>query len=242
MIYCPANLAPAASSRTVVVIHDLAALRHPGWYSPVYASYQQQILPLLARRARLVIARPSSRATSSPRASGLDPDADRGGAARRRRPLLARGRPEPSGAPTGSTGPTCSWSAPASRARTSPSLGRRRAQGCASTASSWSRRARAAPTCARARRRRCARSATSRERPARALRRRPGAHHAVAVRGLRAARAGGHGQRRAGGGGRPHGAAGDLRRCRAARGSRRRRGACRRAPARPPATRPCAGS
>ena len=56
MLYCPANLAPAVSSRTVVVINDLAALRHPGWYSPVYASYQQQILPLLARRARLVIA------------------------------------------------------------------------------------------------------------------------------------------------------------------------------------------
>jgi GT2 family glycosyltransferase/glycosyltransferase involved in cell wall biosynthesis len=55
-IYCPANLAPAASTRTVVVINDLAALRHPGWYSPVYASYQQQIMPLLARRARLVIA------------------------------------------------------------------------------------------------------------------------------------------------------------------------------------------
>jgi GT2 family glycosyltransferase/glycosyltransferase involved in cell wall biosynthesis len=56
VLYCPANLAPAVSSRTVVVINDLAALRHPGWYSPVYASYQQQILPLLARRARLVIA------------------------------------------------------------------------------------------------------------------------------------------------------------------------------------------
>jgi GT2 family glycosyltransferase/glycosyltransferase involved in cell wall biosynthesis len=56
VLYCPANLAPAVSRRTVVVINDLAALRHPGWYSPVYASYQQQILPLLARRARLVIA------------------------------------------------------------------------------------------------------------------------------------------------------------------------------------------
>ncbi len=56
VLYCPANLAPAVSKRTVVVINDLAALRHPGWYSSVYASYQQQILPLLARRARLVIA------------------------------------------------------------------------------------------------------------------------------------------------------------------------------------------
>jgi hypothetical protein len=52
VIYCPANLAPAASRRSVVVIHDLAALRHPEWYSPPYASYQRRILPLLARRAR----------------------------------------------------------------------------------------------------------------------------------------------------------------------------------------------
>jgi GT2 family glycosyltransferase/glycosyltransferase involved in cell wall biosynthesis len=56
VIYCPANLAPALSARTVVVINDLAALRHPGWYSPMYASYQRQILPLLAQRARRVIA------------------------------------------------------------------------------------------------------------------------------------------------------------------------------------------
>jgi GT2 family glycosyltransferase/glycosyltransferase involved in cell wall biosynthesis len=56
VLYCPANLAPAASRRTVVVINDLAALRHPSWYSPAYASYQRQILPLLARRARRVIA------------------------------------------------------------------------------------------------------------------------------------------------------------------------------------------
>ena len=45
IIYCPANLAPAASRRTVVVIHDLAALRHPEWYSPPYASYQRRIIP-----------------------------------------------------------------------------------------------------------------------------------------------------------------------------------------------------
>jgi GT2 family glycosyltransferase/glycosyltransferase involved in cell wall biosynthesis len=55
VLYCPANLAPAASTRTVVVINDLAALRHPGWYSPVYAQYQRQLMPLLARRARRVI-------------------------------------------------------------------------------------------------------------------------------------------------------------------------------------------
>jgi glycosyltransferase involved in cell wall biosynthesis len=38
-----------------VVIHDAAALRHPGWYSPTYATWQRAVLPLIAKRARLVI-------------------------------------------------------------------------------------------------------------------------------------------------------------------------------------------
>jgi glycosyltransferase involved in cell wall biosynthesis len=55
LIYCPANLAPLASRRNVIVIHDVAPLREPEWYSPLYARYQRTILPALARRARLVI-------------------------------------------------------------------------------------------------------------------------------------------------------------------------------------------
>jgi glycosyltransferase involved in cell wall biosynthesis len=55
LIYCPANLAPLAGRRNVIVIHDAAALRHPEWYSRPYAAYQRRVLPLLARRARLVI-------------------------------------------------------------------------------------------------------------------------------------------------------------------------------------------
>ena len=55
LIYCPANLAPLASRRNVVVIHDVAPARHPGWYSPLYAGYQRRLLPAIARRARLVI-------------------------------------------------------------------------------------------------------------------------------------------------------------------------------------------
>ena len=51
----PANLAPLAFPRNAVVIHDAAALRHPGWYSPLYARWQRGVLPLIARRARLVI-------------------------------------------------------------------------------------------------------------------------------------------------------------------------------------------
>ena len=36
VIYSPANLAPLASRRNAVVIHDVAALRHPEWYRPAY--------------------------------------------------------------------------------------------------------------------------------------------------------------------------------------------------------------
>ena len=55
LIYSPANLAPLASRRNVVVIHDVAALRHPEWYRPAYVAYQRALLPRIAKRARLVI-------------------------------------------------------------------------------------------------------------------------------------------------------------------------------------------
>ena len=55
LVYSPANLAPLASRRNVVVIHDVAALRHPDWYQPLYVRYQRFMLPAIARRARLVI-------------------------------------------------------------------------------------------------------------------------------------------------------------------------------------------
>jgi glycosyltransferase involved in cell wall biosynthesis len=55
LIYSPANLAPVASSRNAVVIHDVAALRHPEWYGPAYVRYQRLMLPAIARRARLVV-------------------------------------------------------------------------------------------------------------------------------------------------------------------------------------------
>jgi glycosyltransferase involved in cell wall biosynthesis len=51
----PANLAPIAFPRNIVVIHDAAALRDPTWYSPAYAALQRRLLPLIAKRARLVI-------------------------------------------------------------------------------------------------------------------------------------------------------------------------------------------
>ncbi|HEX6025568.1 MAG TPA: glycosyltransferase family 1 protein [Solirubrobacter sp.] len=54
-LLCPANLAPVAARNVVVVIHDAAPLRHPGWYSGLYAAVQRRLLPLIARRARRVI-------------------------------------------------------------------------------------------------------------------------------------------------------------------------------------------
>ena len=51
----PANLAPLAFPRNVVVIHDAAVLREPGWYSRTYATWQRAILPAIARRAQRVV-------------------------------------------------------------------------------------------------------------------------------------------------------------------------------------------
>jgi glycosyltransferase involved in cell wall biosynthesis len=54
-LVCPANLAPLAYGRSLVVIHDAAVLRHPRWYSRAYAAWQRILLPAVARRAwRLV--------------------------------------------------------------------------------------------------------------------------------------------------------------------------------------------
>jgi glycosyltransferase involved in cell wall biosynthesis len=55
LIYSPANLAPVASRRNVVVIHDVAALRHPEWYSKPYVAWHKALLPTIAKHARLVI-------------------------------------------------------------------------------------------------------------------------------------------------------------------------------------------
>jgi glycosyltransferase involved in cell wall biosynthesis len=56
VILCPANLAPLAGGRTVVIVHDVAPLREPAWYSDLYVRWQRAVLPRIARRAALVIA------------------------------------------------------------------------------------------------------------------------------------------------------------------------------------------
>lgn len=51
----PANLAPLAFARNVVVVHDAAVLREPSWYSRSYVAWQRFVLPRVARRALRVV-------------------------------------------------------------------------------------------------------------------------------------------------------------------------------------------
>jgi glycosyltransferase involved in cell wall biosynthesis len=74
VLLCPANLAPVAARNVVVILHDAAPLRHPEWYSGLYAAWQRRILPLIACRAlRVITVSPFSRAELK---ELLDVDAD----------------------------------------------------------------------------------------------------------------------------------------------------------------------
>jgi glycosyltransferase involved in cell wall biosynthesis len=55
LLLSPANLAPLAYPRNVVVIHDAAPFREPSWYTRGYGAWHRAALPRIARRARLVI-------------------------------------------------------------------------------------------------------------------------------------------------------------------------------------------
>ena len=56
LLLSPANLAPLAYPRNVVVIHDSAPFRQPSWHTRGYGAWHRWVLPRIARRARLVIA------------------------------------------------------------------------------------------------------------------------------------------------------------------------------------------
>jgi glycosyltransferase involved in cell wall biosynthesis len=56
LLLSPANLAPLAGRRNVVLIHDAAPFRHPGWYRRAYRAWHRAVVPRVARRARLVVA------------------------------------------------------------------------------------------------------------------------------------------------------------------------------------------
>ena len=55
LLLSPANLAPLAGRRNVVVIHDSAPFREPAWYGRAYGVWHRALVPRVARRARLVI-------------------------------------------------------------------------------------------------------------------------------------------------------------------------------------------
>ncbi len=55
VVVSPANLAPLAWPRNVLVLHDVSTLRHPEWYGRVYATWQRGLLPALVRRAARVV-------------------------------------------------------------------------------------------------------------------------------------------------------------------------------------------
>ena len=55
VVVCPANLAPLAWPRNVLVLHDVSTLRHPEWYGRAYTAWQRALLPALARRATRVV-------------------------------------------------------------------------------------------------------------------------------------------------------------------------------------------
>jgi glycosyltransferase involved in cell wall biosynthesis len=55
LLLCPANVGPLAWPRTVLVLHDAVALRHPEWYAPTFVALQRALVPRLARRAVRVV-------------------------------------------------------------------------------------------------------------------------------------------------------------------------------------------
>jgi glycosyltransferase involved in cell wall biosynthesis len=55
VVVCPANLAPLAWPRNVLVLHDVSALRRPEWFGRAYAAWQRALLPALVRRAARVV-------------------------------------------------------------------------------------------------------------------------------------------------------------------------------------------
>lgn len=55
LILAPAGLAPLAWPRTVAIIHDAAALRHPEWYGRSFVAVQRVLQPRVARRALRVV-------------------------------------------------------------------------------------------------------------------------------------------------------------------------------------------
>ena len=73
LVFSPANLAPVAWPRNVVVVHDAAVLRQPGAYSRAYRFWHAAVGLAAARRARAVITVSEFSRRELLELAGLDP-------------------------------------------------------------------------------------------------------------------------------------------------------------------------
>ena len=55
LLFSPANLAPVAWPRNVIVVHDALPLRHPELFSRAYRTWHGRLMPVLVRRAAAII-------------------------------------------------------------------------------------------------------------------------------------------------------------------------------------------
>ena len=101
LIFSPANLAPLAWPRNVVLIHDAAPLRRPEAYSAAYAGWHRRLGGAVARRALAVVTVSEFSRRELVQRAGLDPErvtVVRGGVDPRFSPAAD---PEPAGASLG---------------------------------------------------------------------------------------------------------------------------------------------
>jgi glycosyltransferase involved in cell wall biosynthesis len=74
LVFSPANLAPLAWPRNVLVVHDAAVLREPGAYSAAYRAWHRSVGLACARRALRVITVSEFSRRELAALAGLDPD------------------------------------------------------------------------------------------------------------------------------------------------------------------------
>ena len=91
LVFSPANLAPLAWPRNVMMLHDATVLREPEAYTRTYATWHRWLGVACARRARLVLTVSDFSRHELERLVGLDPErifVVRGGVDERFRPTV----------------------------------------------------------------------------------------------------------------------------------------------------------
>jgi len=54
ILWSPANSGPIAIQNQVLTIHDLSPLEHPEWFTKSYSAWHRLLLPILAKRVRVI--------------------------------------------------------------------------------------------------------------------------------------------------------------------------------------------